>query len=510
MTSRSKTIALALAAFVLGAALPAAVIWNPARWAWADRIVGRAPLYSGHAGAAAEKKQLWTCGMHPQVIQDKPGNCPICGMRLIPIKDSSASASAGTPEEAISQDRAAGASAERKIRYWRDPMDANYVSDKPGKSPMGMDLIPVYEDEQTLETGVRVDPSFLQNFAVRTEVVERGSIPIEIRTVGVLSHNPDGLYSVNTKFAGWIEKSYFNNVGQHVQRGDLLLEIYSPDLVTTQQEYLAAIQYLEKLSEAKAYPDAVERARSLLESARERLRYWDVTDEQIQELEETRKPRRTVKIYSPATGILAEKISESLEGMRIEPGMTIYHLADHSVLWVEVEVYEHQIRYLREGMVVRVEVEAFPGRVWRGRIVRFSPTVDPQTRTLRAFVEVDNKDQKLRPEMYANILIQPPAVTGAVKVPEQAVLHSGTRSVVIVQKARGLFEPREVKLGPAGGGFQEVRDGLRAGETIVASSQFLIDSESNLKAAIQQLLGAGPRTNGESEPVEAPMMQQPQ
>jgi RND family efflux transporter MFP subunit len=386
-------------------------------------------------------------------------------------------------------------------------MDPNYISDKPGKSPMGMDLVPVYEDEQAVETGVRVDPGFLQNFAVRTEVVEKGSIPIEIRTVGTFSHNPDGLYSVSTKFAGWIEKSYFNNIGQHVRRGDLLFEIYSPDLVTTQQEYLAALQYVRKLSDAKAYPEAVERARALLESARERLRYWDVAAEQIRELEETGKPQRTVKIYSPASGILAAKVSESLDGMRVEPGMMIYHLADHSRLWVEVELYEHQIRYLREGMGARVDVEAFPGRAWSGRITRFSPTINPQTRTLKAYVEVENKDHRLRPEMYANILFQPPAVSGAVKVPEQAILHSGTRSVVVVQKARGVFEPREVELGPAGGGYQEVRRGLQAGETIVTSSQFLIDSESNLRAAIQQLLGerAGSPQSG---PAETPVKHQ--
>jgi Cu(I)/Ag(I) efflux system membrane fusion protein/cobalt-zinc-cadmium efflux system membrane fusion protein len=501
MTSKAKLVGALLLAFVLGAAGPALVIWNPAGWEWAEHLAGHAP-----ADGAVEGKQLWTCGMHPQVVQDEPGKCPICGMRLVPVRDAgamgTAAMSAGESPQSGSQ------TGERKILYWRAPMDPNYISDKPGKSPMGMDLVPVYEDEQAMESGVRVDPNFLQNFAVRTEVVERGSIPIEIRTVGILSHNPDGLYSINTKFAGWVEKSYFNNVGQHVHRGDLLLEVYSPELITTQQEYLAAMQYLEKLSETKAYPDAVERARSLLESARERLRYWDVTNEQIQELEQTRKPRRTVKIYSPATGVLAEKVSESLDGMRIEPGMTIYHLADHSLLWAEVELYEHQIRHLREGMRVRVEVEAFPGRVWSGRVVRFSPTVNPQTRTLRAFVEVDNKDQKLRPEMYASVLIQPTAVTGAVKVPEQAILHSGTRSVVVVQKAHGLFEPREVELGPAGGGFQEVRRGLEAGETIVTSSQFLIDSESNLRAAIQQLLGGSPRADGDSEPLQAPLTHQ--
>jgi Cu(I)/Ag(I) efflux system membrane fusion protein/cobalt-zinc-cadmium efflux system membrane fusion protein len=507
MTSKARLFAAVLAAFVLGAAAPALVIWNPGGWAWADRLAGRTHAPHGPVLGASEGKQLWTCGMHPQVAQDQPGNCPICGMRLVPVKNSGGIGTAGIAAGESGQQSAETANGERKIRYWRAPMDPNYISDKPGKSPMGMDLIPVYEDEQAMETGVRVDPGFLQNFAVRTEVVERGSIPIEIRTVGILAHNPDGLYSISTKFAGWIEKSHFNNVGQHVHRGDLLLEIYSPELVTTQQEYLAAIQYLERLSEADAYRDAVERARALVESARERLRYWDVTDQQIQELEETRKPQRTVRIYSPASGVLAEKIGQSLEGMRVEPGMALYHLADHSRLWAEVELYEHQIRYLREGMAVRVELEAFPGRVWRGRVVRFSPTLNPQTRTLRAFVEVDNKDQKLRPEMYANILIQPAAVSGAVKVPEQAILHSGTRNVVVVQKAPGLFEPREVELGPAGGGFQEVRRGLEAGETIVTSSQFLIDSESNLKAAIQQLLGDRAGTQ-EGRPAEAPATHQ--
>jgi Cu(I)/Ag(I) efflux system membrane fusion protein/cobalt-zinc-cadmium efflux system membrane fusion protein len=504
MTSKAKFLAVAFAAFAVGAAAPVLVIWNPGGWEWADHLAGR---HTAHPAASsdAEQKQLWTCGMHPQVVREDPGYCPICGMRLVPVRDPGAASSSMAGGE--HEGSAASATGERKIRYWRAPMDPTYTSDKPGKSPMGMDLVPVYEDEQSAGSGVRVDPSFLQNFAVRTEVVEKGSIPIEIRTVGVFAHNPDGLYSVNTKFGGWIEKSYFNNIGQHIHRGALLFDIYSPDLVTTQQEYLAALEYVDKLAAAEAYPDAAERARALLESARERLRYWDITAEEIQELEETRKPRRAVKIYSPATGVLAEKVSESLDGMRVEPGMMLYHLADHARLWAEVEVYEHQIRHLREGMGARVEVEAFPGRVWNGRIVRFSPTINPQTRTLKAYVEVDNKDQLLRPEMYANVLFQPAAVTGAVKVPEQAILHSGTRSVVVVQKTRGTFEPREVELGPAGGGYQEVRKGIEAGETIVTSSQFLIDSESNLKAAIQQLLGSR-NDNQESPGTEAPMKHQ--
>ncbi len=506
MTSKAKVFLAVLVAFALGAAAPALVIWNPGGWEWADHLVGRHAM-QGPAGEASEPKQLWTCGMHTQVIQDEPGNCPICGMRLVPVKDSGAGM-AGMSTAESGQGSTGEEKGERKILYWRAPMDPNYISDKPGKSPMGMDLVPVYEDEQAMETGIRVDPSFLQNFAVRTAVVETGSIPIEIRTVGILAHNPDALYSINTKFAGWIEKSYYNNIGQQVKKGEVLFEIYSPELMTTQQEYLAALDYVEKLSDAKSYPDAVQRARALLEATHERLRYWDISDEQISELETTRKPRRTLKVYSPASGVIVEKMGDTLEGTRVMPGMTIYKLANHSKLWAEVQLYENEIRHLRVGMPARVEVEAYPGRTWRGRVVFFDSAINPQTRTLKAFVEVDNQDGKLVPQMYANILMQPPAVTGAVKVPEQAVLHSGERNVVIVQKARGLFEPREVKLGPAGGGFQEVREGLRGGETIVTSSQFLIDSESNLKAAIQQLLGEGRGPGSESEPAQPPMTQQ--
>lgn len=478
MTSKLRAIVLIVAGIFIGTTLASLVIWNPADWKWADDLVGRAHRGDMDMASDSSEKQLWTCGMHPQIIRDEPGSCPVCGMRLMPVKESSVPAGGmgGEPKK------------ERKVKYWRAPMDPNYISDKPGKSPMGMDLVPVYEDEASVEGGVRVDSSFLQNFSVRTAVVEKGSIPIEIRTVGILSHNPEKLHSVNTKFTGWIEKSYYNNIGEYVQRGDVLFEIYSPDLVTTQQEYLAVLDYLQKLS-SSGYPDAIDRARSLLESAGERLRHWDITEDQIRELEETRTARRTLKILSPASGFIVEKMIDSLEGMKLTPGMTVYTLADHTTLWVEVELYEHQIQHLRLGQSIQVKVDAFPGRAWRGRIVLFDPAVNPQTRTLKAYVEVDNKDLKLRPQMYANILIRPPGVSGVVKVPQQAILHSGERSVVIVQKAKGVFEPREVELGLAGGDYQAVRSGLQAGEIIVTSSQFLIDSESNLKAAISQILG---------------------
>ncbi len=494
---KKSTVAfLSIAAFVAGAAVPAFLIWNPAGWSWAERLVGK---QAEAETSEPETKQLWTCGMHPQVIQDKPGNCPICGMKLVPLK----------PETAPGGAPAAKPKKERKILYWRAPMDPNYISDKPGKSPMGMDLIPVYEDEEPATTGVRVDPAFLQNFAVRTAVAERGSIPIEIRTIGVLTYNERDIASVNTKFEGWIEKAYVNYIGEHVKKGEVLFEIYSPQLVTTQQEYLAALDYVSRLENGNAEPEAIERAHSLLESARERLRYWDITDDQIDELRTTRKLRRTLKILSPVSGLVVAKMDPSLEGMKVTPGMNVYKIADLSTVWAEIEIYEYQLAHVRLGQRASITVDAFPGRRWSGKIIYLDPELNQKTRTLKAFVEIPNPDLRLRPEMYANIEIRTPAVSGAVKVPEEAIIHTGERAVVIVQKdpEKGVFEPREVKLGVTGGGYTEVRSGLRPGELVVTSSQFLIDSESNLKEAIQKMLAAragGGESGEEQAAPEAP------
>ncbi|MBI1355734.1 MAG: efflux RND transporter periplasmic adaptor subunit [Acidobacteria bacterium] len=506
-----KSITLVLAGVVLGLVIAAVAVWNPLGVSWLSGNDGAGHAeHDDHETGGPSSETLYTCGMHPQVIQDEPGNCPICGMRLTPVKKSSAAPDHDMAAMGESGAAEISSQGERKILYWRAPMDPNYISDKPGKSPMGMDLIPVYEDEaggSASPSGVRVDPSFLQNFAVRTALVERGSIPIDIRTIGILQHNETNVVSINTKFEGWIEKSNYNTVGEYIEKGALLFEIYSPQLVTTQQEYLAAIDYVKRLSSGSAYPEAVERAESLLESARERLQYWDITDEQIDLIRDRGKPIRTLPFYSPASGYIVGKGGESLEGMRLTPGMTVLKLADHSRLWAEVEFYEDQLRHIRKGTRVLVEVDSFPGRRWAGRVVLFDSKVDPKTRTLRAYVEVDNKDLKLVPGMYATVNVAAPAVSGAVKVPSQAVLHSGERSIVIVQTGRGVFEPREVQLGAGGDGEQEVRSGLEPGEVIVTSSQFLIDSESNLKAAIQQLLGERSRPGSpqqEPKPSAAP------
>jgi Cu(I)/Ag(I) efflux system membrane fusion protein len=482
------TVAIIVAAFLLGAAIPSLLIWNPIGWSWADGLTGSRNKSGAPSARPKDERKVkyWRAPMDPNYISDKPGKSPM-GMDLIPVYDDEDKGGEASGSPAAEQGEQANN--QRKIRYWRAPMDPNYISDKPGKSPMGMDLIPVYEDEASSGTGVRVDPSFVQNFAVRTAVVERGSIPVDSRTVGILDYNQKNIASINTKFAGWIEKVNVNYIGQEVKRGEVLFEIYSPQLVTTQQEYLAAADYVKKLSEG-GDPDAVARARSLLESTRERLHYWDITEEQIDQLASSGRITRTLKMVSPVSGIVVSKVSDSLEGTNVTAGMNIYRIADLYTIWAQIDVFEYQVRYLRLGLTAGITIDAFPGRRWNGKIIYLDPAVNQQTRTLKAFVQIPNPDLQLRPQMYANVVIHVPAVTNVLRVPEEAVLHTGEKNIVIVRKGTDVFEPRDVEIGATGGGYQQVVRGLSAGDVIVTSSQFLIDSESNLKEAISTMLTA--------------------
>ncbi len=415
------------------ALVAAAAVWDPMGWT-ADR-------------ADEADGQLYTCSMHPHVLQHGPGVCPLCGMELVPVAQA-------------------------------EPGDPALAGDSAG-SPVS----------------VRVDPAFLQNFGVRTAKVEEGSLDLDIRTVGYLAHDDEAVFSVNTKFGGWIEEAHVATVGERVSEGDVLFEIYSPELVASQWEYISAITYAEQLRERGAHEDAVRQAESLRAAARERLRSWDMTPRQIEALETTREPSRTVEFVSPVSGFLVEKAGDSLEGLRLSPGMTVLKFADHHTLWVEVEFHEHDVRHLREGQKVVVTIDAFPERRWDGTILFFRPAMNQSTRTLTAFVKVENPDLKLRPKMFANVVVQAPGVAGAVLVPSGAVLRTGGRSVVIVAEGEGRFAPREVRLGLSAGGWQQVLEGLTAGETIVTTSQFLFDSESNLRAAIARLT-AEARTGG--------------
>ncbi len=395
--------------------------------------------------AEPDAELVYTCGMHPDVVRHEAGRCPICGMKLV-VKKRTEERDAGVRDGAV-----------------------------------------------------RVPPDFLQNFAVRTATARRGSLPITVRTVGVLAHDEERLVSVNTKFEGWIEHAYVNNVGEAVQQGDALFDIYSPQLATTQREYLAALDYAARLEAQQAYPDALARARALVAAARERLGRWDIAAAQIDALERAGEVPRTVRFHSPVAGLVVGKMGDSLPGMRLEPGMTVLKIADHSTLWAQVALFEGDLAHVAEGSEASIEAAAFPERRWSGRILFFRSALDPDTRSLTAFVEVDNADLMLRPMMHVDVSLRGEGATDAVLVPAEAVLHSGKRAVVIVAKERALFEPREVSLGIAADGMQVIADGIAAGEEVVVSSQFLIDSESNLKAAAAQLL-RGQDQGAESAP----------
>ena len=334
---------------------------------------------------------------------------------------------------------------------------------------------------------VRVDPSFVQNFGVQSDPVRRVDLSFTIRTVGNLVYDEGKMAWINTRFDGWIEKAHVNYLGDPVQEGQKLLEIYSPELVTSQQEYLQAMEYAERLG-GNEYPEVADRARSLVESSRRLLDHWDLDTEQIRRLEESRKPRRTVTLVSPVSGVVVEKMDEALEGMRVHPGMNLYKIADPSRLWVEAEIFEHQIPWMQVGQEASIEIPSQPGRKFRGAVRFLSPAFSGRTRTLKVSLELLDSDPRLRADMYANVTFDLSLVRGALAVPEDSVIHSGRRNLVVLDRGNGAFQVREVMLGRNGNGFWEVRKGLSEGDRVVTSSQFLIDSESRLKEAIRKIV----------------------
>ena len=395
----------------------------------------------------------------------------------------------GAGQEMAMNEGGRATDAGRKIKYWQAPMDPTFISDKPGKSPMGMDLIPVYEDEvdEAPEGSIKIDPVFVQNMGVQSLAIERVDIPFTIRTVGTLTYDDNQLAWVNTKYDGWIEKVYVNYIGEPVQKGQKLFEIYSPQLVTTQKEYVQALQYARRMDDT-GYPDIAARARSLLASARERLSYWDITDEQIAELEQSKELRRTLSVVAPVNGIVVEKMDQALQGMFIKAGMNLYKIADLTTIWVEVEIFENQVPWMKIGQRAEIELPYEPGRTYVGRVRYLYPFFNEKTRTMKVSIELRNPGQRLRAEMYANVTFDVPSARNVLAVPEEAVIHSGQRNVVVLDRGNGTFQVAEVTLGVNGSGLWEVKNGLDDGDVVVVSAQFLIDSESNLQDAIRKLI----------------------
>lgn len=432
--------------------------------------------------ASEEPTQLYQCPMHPQVIENEQGNCPICQMKLAPMDQAAATEAPKSP------------AGERKVLYWSAPMDPTYVRDEPGLSPMGMKLVPTYEDEVSGsgdESGViHIDPVQVQNIGVVSRPAVLGDITRSTRTVGIFDFNADRVSWVNTKFAGWVEKVHVNYVGQDVKKGDPLFEIYSPELVTTQEEYLRALDYRDSIAQGTRV-GAQRQAESLVESTRQRLTYWDISLKQIERLETGRSVQRLLTIRSPANGVVAEVMDESLEGVFVKAGMNLYKIADLSSLWVHADVYEADLPWVREGLPARITLRG-SDRTINGKILFLYPEVSRKTRTLKICVEVRNPGNQLRAGMYSDVVLQGPVVRDAVLIPNSAVLRSGERDLVFVDLGEGRFEPREVKLGIRGEGDDiQAIEGVEPGERVVTQAQFMLDSESRVQEAIALFMKRG-------------------
>jgi len=426
--------------------------------------------------AQDEEKLLYSCGMHPEVISDEPGNCPICGMKLTPIK-SSVRTGTGEPGQ------------ERKVIYWRAPMDPTEIYEGPGKSKMGMDLVPVYEGEEAGGAGsILIDGSVQQNMNLRLAKVEQRTIFNVIRAYGKVTYAQDKQFSVNTKISGWVEKLYVNTLGQKIRRGEPLLEIYSPQLISTQEEYLLALNNLEKLG-SSPYESIRTNAEKMVSLAKNRLEYWDIPKAEIENLDKTGKARRTILLRSQVAGVVTHK--GVVEGDKIGPGMDLFHVADLSEVWVEVSVYESELPLIKEGQRAELELDHIQGKTLVGKVDFIYPYLDKKALVNNVRLVFNNADFSLKPEMFATVRIHAQVADDSMAIPTEAIIHSGVRKLVFVTKGDGKFEPREVKLGAeSDDGFTQILSGLFTDEMVVVSGQFLLDSESQTREAIAKMRAA--------------------
>jgi Cu(I)/Ag(I) efflux system membrane fusion protein/cobalt-zinc-cadmium efflux system membrane fusion protein len=432
---------------------------------WAGRVHED---HAGHADGTTDAATQWTCGMHPFIIRDEPGICPICNMELTPLKPGTGGQGSG----------------ERQVKHWVSPMDPTYIREAPGQDYMGHDLVPVYEGGA--DGGIAVDPVIRQSMGVRTAAVELRDLRRPLRTVGLVAVDETRQLVVTSKIEGWIERLYVNQSGQAVKSGQPLLEIFSPDLVAAQQEYLLARASSRRLAQSPL-PEVADGGRRLLDAARSRLRYWDISQAQIDRLEQTGEVRRTLTLHSPGSGVVTMK--QAVQGMRVMAGEELLQIADLSRVWVNAELYEQDLPWVQVGQQARVELPYAPGKALTGKVDFLYPYLDGETRTVKARIVFSNPDAQLKPDMYANVTIDTAEIKGALTVPDDAVLRSGTGALVFVALGDGKFEPRPVELGVSGGdGFVQIRSGLRVGEDVVTSAQFMLDSESRLREAIRKMM----------------------
>lgn len=379
----------------------------------------------------------------------------------------------------------------RRLLFYRNPMGLPDTSPVPKKDAMGMDYVPVYEgedgDEPATSNQIKISTEKVQKLGVRTEPAELRSLDRTVRIAGRIEPDERRTYAIAPKFEGYVERLHVNVTGQPVSKGQPLFEVYSPELVSAQREYAIAAQGVAALGEAG--PEAQGAMKQLAASSLMRLRNWDISEEQVKTLAKSGETRRTLTFRSPVTGVITEK--KALQGMRFMPGEALYQVTDLSVVWVLADVVEQDIGLVKTGAKAQVRVGAYPDQVFTGTVTYVYPTLAASTRTVPVRVELSNPGQLLKPAMFAQVELAVGRPEKAVTVPNSAVIDSGRRQIVLVQVGDGRFEPREVKLGERSDNYVAVRDGVRAGEAVVVAANFLIDAESNLKAAIGGLGHAG-------------------
>ncbi len=424
---------------------------------------------TGSAQKGERKVLYWVDPMHPAYKSDKPGIAPDCGMKLVPVY----------ADGGVAASTAAG---ERKVLYYRDPRDPNFKAQQPGLNPeAGNELEPVYADDASMMPPgtVRITPEKQQLIGVKYGQVEMSGGSRTIRAVGKVAIDETRIEHVHTKVEGWIDKVFVDFTGQLVKKGDPLLTVYSPDMLASQRELLLAAK-AKTLMRNSALPAAYDQSESLLQATRRRLELWDLSEAQINQVLRTGEPIKNITLYSPATGYITDR--KAFPQLKIMPDTDLYTIVDLSRVWIMADVYEYEASNIRLGETARVFFEALPGKTFNARIDYLQPQVDPVTRTLKVRLNMNNPGLMLKPDMYANVEFRE-NLPSKLTVPAEAVLDAGERKTVFIDRGNGFFEPRQVQTGERDGNRIQILSGLKGSERVVISGNFLIDSESQMKAA---------------------------
>ncbi|HED15242.1 MAG TPA: efflux RND transporter periplasmic adaptor subunit [Gammaproteobacteria bacterium] len=359
---------------------------------------------------------------------------------------------------------------EKEVLYWVAPMDPNYKRDKPGKSPMGMELIPFYAGADDEGPGITIRPEVIQNLGVRLATAENTRLWRGIDTVAYVDFDESRVSHIHLRTKGWIEKLNVQSQGERVKKGQRLFNLYSPELVNAQEEFVQALQAGN---------------RGLIRASRNRLNALGIPLRAVKQLEKTRKVKQTVEIYAPQDGVVsALKVRE---GMYVKPSMRIMTLADLSSIWILAEVFERQTDWVKLGQPAEIRLAYLPGEVWEGRVEYIYPSLDPKTRTLKVRLVFDNPGEKLKPNMYAHIKIFGGAKENTIVIPIEALIRTGREERVILAKGEGRFEARLVTAGIESGKWVEIKEGIADGDKVVVSGQFLLDSEASMKASVTRM-----------------------